>query len=132
MSEFLDIYKCNECGNIVQVLVSGIGNLVCCGEPMEQLKAHTSDNDELSDKHVPIFVDGDNNHKLIQIGSTLHPMSEEHHIRFVEVITNDKNNLRVKYFSPNENPTVMLENSDNNIKALAYCNIHGLWESKND
>ena len=132
MTERLNIYKCSVCGNTVQVLLSGMGELVCCGEPMDLLMPHTSDNSELKDKHLPVFTDNGDNHKLIQLGSELHPMSEEHYIQFIETISDDKNNLHIKYLKPNDIPTMTLNNSDNNVTAKAYCNIHGLWEAKND
>ena len=52
MPEKLEVYKCEACGNIVEVLHGGAGELVCCGEPMVHLVENTVD--AAKEKHVPV------------------------------------------------------------------------------
>lgn len=129
--EKLDLYRCNICGNIIQALVVGGGELVCCDEPMEKLVAKTSE-DAMLEKHVPIFTKSEDGQNEIRIGEILHPMTNEHYIMFVEAISKDKNCLRLKFLHPGEEPRMILHNISDNLLAKEYCNIHGLWEGKND
>ena len=93
MSERLALYKCEVCGNLVQVLLSGGGELVCCGKPMTYLNPQDKSDEMLEEKHVPIFIHDESGKEFIQVGSTLHPMSEEHYIQFIETISEDKNKI---------------------------------------
>ena len=130
MSEKLEIYKCNVCGNIVEVIHSGIGQLVCCSLPMEVLQEHKSD-DEFQEKHVPIVtLDGEN--KTIRVGSIPHPMEEHHYITFIEAISPDKKYLKRKYLYPNDEPKMDLRQNCHydSFTARELCNIHGLWVSE--
>ena len=97
MSERLALYKCEVCGNLVQVLLSGGGELVCCGKPMTYLNPQDKSDEMLEEKHVPIFIHDESGKEFIQVGSTLHPMSEEHYIQFIETISEDKNPCTVHY-----------------------------------
>lgn len=122
MTNHLEFYRCEMCGNIVQVMHTGAGELVCCGKPMTLLKSYTKEY-EKQEKHVPVF--GKNK---IQVGSVPHPMIEEHHIEFIQVISEDKKNITTKFLNINETPE-MITNSDNNYTcAFEYCNLHGLWQ----
>ena len=123
MVERFDIYKCNICGTIVQVFNRGDGELVCCGQRMEYLKKHTHE-DELQEKHVPVVV-GDK----IQVGSIPHPMLPEHHIKFIETVTDDKKRLQVEFLDVTDNPDIQISCDGKNFTALEYCNLHGLWKS---
>ena len=129
MTEKLEIYKCLECGNIVQVLISGNGVLVCCGENMERLTPKYEENNELAEKHEPIFEENENG-KFITLRN--HPMSEEHYIQFIEVIAKDKSKFCLKYLNPNEPAEFDISDCKSDLEALEHCNIHGLWRSKND
>lgn len=132
MTEKLSLYKCSVCGNLVQVILPAGGELVCCGKPMTHLEPKNNSDEMLEEKHVPYFIH-DNNNEYIQIGSTLHPMSNEHFIQFVEVFSQDKNKVILQYFSPDEKPIMNLDASlAKNCSSLAYCNIHGLWEGEHD
>ncbi len=128
MTEELQVYKCNICGNVVEVIHSGVGELVCCSVPMEHLKEQSEDAG-LQEKHVPIIkIEGE--HKTIRVGSIPHPMEKEHYITFIEAISPDKKYLKRKYLSPEEEPKLDLKNcSCNEFKARELCNIHGLWTS---
>ncbi len=128
MTERLDLYKCNLCGNLVEVVLSGDGELVCCGKPMEYLEAKKDDS-EYSEKHVPVFLNTNDNGLEIRVGSQLHPMLNEHYIQFIEAISEDKNKLCRQYFTPQDTPIMVLKEKVGIQKAREYCNIHGLWEN---
>ena len=80
MTERLDFYRCKVCGNLVQVILPGVGELVCCGQPMEMLIPQTSDNTSLNEHHIPIFADKGENGEEIRVGTQLHPMTNDHYI----------------------------------------------------
>ena len=128
MTERLDLYKCNLCGNLVEVVLSGDGELVCCGKPMEYLEAKKEDS-EYSEKHVPVFLNTNDNGLEIRVGSQLHPMLNEHYIQFIEAISEDKNKLCRQYFTPQDMPIMVLKEKVGIQKAREFCNIHGLWEN---
>lgn len=127
----LDLYKCEVCGNIVQTLFVGGGELVCCGLPMKKLEIQTKENAML-EKHVPIFMKNENGEDEIRVGEILHPMTEEHHIMLIEAISEDKNCVQMKFLYPNEEPKMILHEKTNKMIARELCNIHGLWEGNND
>jgi superoxide reductase len=118
------IYRCNVCGNIVEVLHTGQGELVCCGQPMELLEAKTAD--EGKEKHVPVIETGDKGVK-VKVGSVPHPMEEKHYIEWVEVIT-DGDGCR-QFLRPGDKPEAAFDIKSKKVAAREYCNIHGLWKS---
>jgi superoxide reductase len=124
MAERLEIYKCNKCGNIVEVLHEGHGELVCCGEPMGLLKEKTED--EGLEKHVPVIEKTEKGIK-VKVGSVPHPMEENHYIEWIEVIANGK--AYRHFLKPGEAPEAEFEIQDENVLAREHCNIHGLWKS---
>ncbi|MBR6722209.1 desulfoferrodoxin FeS4 iron-binding domain-containing protein [bacterium] len=128
MTERLDLYKCNICGNLVEVVLSGVGELVCCGEPMEYLDAKTHDS-EYGEKHVPVVITKEDEGVEIRVGSQLHPMIDEHYIQFIETICDGKNKLFRQYYSPQDIPMMVLKEKFGIDKAREFCNIHGLWEN---
>lgn len=128
MTKRLELYKCNVCGNIVEVFVEGAGELVCCGQPMEKIHSQKNDTD-CNEKHVPYFTTSDNGEE-IRIGSVLHPMEKDHYIQFVETISKDKSYTQVKFFNPGEMPVLVVDNKDFVHEARAYCNLHGLWSKE--
>ena len=121
MTVKLQIYKCNVCGNLVQVLQEGDGNLVCCGQEME-LMGIQYDTNELGEKHTPKIEIKDGKKYVNVFG---HPMTEEHYIQFIETYTKDKNELHLKFFKPNESPE-MESKLDGEFNSIEYCNIHNL------
>ena len=130
MSEKLEIYKCNVCGNVVEIINAGVGQLVCCSLPMELLPEHKND-DEYQEKHIPIVtLEGEN--KTIRVGSIPHPMEEKHYIMFIEAISPDKKYLKRKYLFPSEEAKMELKQNCNysEFTARELCNIHGLWVSE--
>lgn len=129
--EKLDIYKCDICGNIVEVLVAGGGELVCCGEPMKKLDARSKE-EAMMEKHVPVFVELENNGLEIRVGEVLHPMEDKHYIMFIETISEDRNHVHLQFLHPGEEPKMYLKENTGKIFAREFCNIHGLWGAKND
>lgn len=130
MAEKMDLYKCNVCGQIIEVIHSGAGQLVCCSLPMEQLIEHSND-EEFQEKHVPVItIEGEN--KTIRVGSIPHPMEKEHYIMFIEAISPDKKYLKRKYLCPSDEPKMSLKTCCHyeGFSARELCNIHGLWSSK--
>jgi len=121
----LDVYKCEECGNIVEVTKVGGGALVCCGQNMVLLEEKSADS--TTEKHVPICEAVEGGFK-VTVGSTLHPMTEEHSIQWIELIT-DKGTL-ITFLNPGDEPIAYFKTDAKAVKAREYCNIHGLW--KND
>lgn len=124
MTEKLELYKCHICGNLVQVFLNGFGELHCCGQPMELLQAHSEDNSELAEKHVP-EIEYVENKRYVTLNH--HPMCEEHYIEFIEVYPKDKSKIYLKFFKPNEKAELEITHFEENIEALEHCNIHGLW-----
>ena len=118
----LQIYKCNICGNLIQVLQEGDGNLVCCGEEMK-LMGIQYDTSELGEKHTPKVELKDGKKFVNVIG---HPMTDEHHIQFIETCTKDKKELYLKFFSSGDVPE-MESKLEGDFNSIEYCNIHGLW-----
>ncbi len=130
MTEKLEIYKCNICGNIVEIINPGAGELVCCSVPMEHLPEHSTD-EEMQEKHVPIVtLEGEN--KIIRVGSIPHPMEDSHYIIFIEAISSDKKYIKRKYLTAGDEPKLELKAPCNyeNFTARELCNIHGLWVNK--
>ena len=119
MTELNQIYKCNVCGNIVEVMHAGIGELVCCGKPMELQTEKTED--EGNEKHVPVIEEN-----KVKVGSIPHPMEEEHYIEWIEITANGKTGK--KLLKPGDSPEAKFETQPE--KARIYCNVHGLWKSK--
>ena len=129
MAEKFEIYICRTCGNIVEVINGGEGELVCCGQSMELLKIQTEE--IMKEKHKPvIFAEGEN--VKIQVGSILHPMTKEHYINFIEAVSLDGKYLYRKYLSPDEQPTMEFYCKTDKMMAREYCNIHGLFETINE
>lgn len=131
MTQRLELYRCSVCGNLVQVILEGQGELVCCGEPMKLLNAQKEDEGK-TEKHVPIFMKDDNGNDIIAVGSTPHPMEENHYIMFIEAISKDKNKLELRYLYPGDEAKFFVKDQDFLDFAYEYCNLHGLWEGKRD
>lgn len=123
-----ELYKCNVCGNIVEIVNAGFGELVCCSVPMSKLEVQTHE-EEYGEKHIPVIIKEENGEHVVKVGSVEHPMSEEHHIMFIEAISPDKQYITRKYLQPGEKPELKLECKCSHLIARALCNIHGLWES---
>ncbi len=124
MAKIREVYRCNSCGNIVEVLHGGAGELVCCGQPMQLMEANTVDAAE--EKHVPVVEPSDTS-VTVKIGSEPHPMTEEHYIEWIEVHVDGK--VYRQELKPGDEPQVEFAVTGENISARAYCNLHGLWQA---
>jgi len=132
MTKKLDLYKCNICGNIVEVLAGGNGELVCCGQNMELINTNVSDIEELNDKHVPVIEKTIEGYK-IRIGATRHPMTNEHHINFIQAISKDDKYVKTKFLSEEDEPELNVKcKCEASLWARALCNIHGLFKKEFD
>ena len=129
MTERLDLYRCEICGNLVQVIIAGGGELVCCGQPMELDKGKTQE--EMQEKHIPVFI-SENGTDIVQVGTVLHPMNDDHYIMFIETISEDKNCVHLQYLHPGQEAKMLLEKKIGKMKAIEFCNLHGLWEGESD
>lgn len=122
--EALKIYKCEICGNIVELLHEGEGELICCGQPMKLLQEKTEDLGK--EKHVPVIEKTKKGIK-VKIGSIPHPMEEKHYIEFIEVISDGKSYK--EFLKPGMKPEAEFPIKDFEV-VREYCNIHGLWRNK--
>lgn len=123
MTQLNQIYKCAICGNIVEVVHSGAGQLVCCGQEMDLLTENSTDASQ--EKHVPVIEMSAEGIK-VSIGSAAHPMEEAHYIEWIEIIADDKSYKQ--FLKPGNAPEAEFKISAESITARAYCNIHGLWK----
>ena len=123
MAERLEIYKCDVCGNIVEVLHGGAGELVCCGQPMKLFKENTTDAAE--EKHVPV-VEKKGDTVKVKVGSVPHPMEEKHYIEWVEIIADGE--AYRQFLSPGGAPEASFKIDAEKVTAREYCNLHGLWK----
>ena len=124
MTELNQIYKCAKCGNIVEVLHTGAGELVCCGEPMALQKENTVD--ASPEKHVPVIEKTEKGFK-VKVGSVPHPMEETHYIEWIEILADGK--AYRKFLKPGDTPEAEFCVEAENVVAREYCNLHGLWRS---
>jgi len=123
MTERLQVYKCEICGNIVEVLHEGKGELVCCGEPMKLLVEGAVD--AAKEKHVPVVEKTADGIK-VKVGSAPHPMEEKHYIEWIEVIADGK--AYRQFLSPGDAPEATFDIDAQVVTAREYCNLHGLWK----
>ena len=124
MTSLEQVYRCNVCGNITEVLHTGTRKLVCCGQPMELLQEKTADVGK--EKHVPVFetTAGGMN---IKVGDVPHPMEENHYIEWIEIIA-DGGSCH-QFLKPGDKPEAVFEMGEKKITAREYCSVHGLWKS---
>ncbi len=123
MAERLEVYKCEACGNIVEVIHGGGGELVCCGEAMKLLVENTVD--AAKEKHVPVIEQVEGGVK-VKVGDVAHPMEEKHYIEWIEIIDGDKADRQ--FLNPGEAPEAIFKTTSANVTAREYCNLHGLWK----
>jgi len=124
MTARLQVYKCEKCGNIVEILHEGAGQLICCNEPMALMKENTVD--AAKEKHVPIIETTDTG-ATVKVGQVAHPMEDKHYIEWIEINADGK--VYRAFLDPGGKPETMFDISATSIIARAYCNIHGLWKS---
>ena len=124
MAEKLEIYKCEICGNIVEVVHGGVGELVCCGEPMVLMAENTVD--AAKEKHVPVIEKIEGGYK-VKVGSVAHPMEEAHYIEWIELVADGK--AYRQFLEPGQAPEATFNIEAAGVTAREYCNLHGLWKA---
>ncbi|MDR2017629.1 MAG: desulfoferrodoxin [Syntrophobacterales bacterium] len=124
MAERLQVYKCEVCGNIVEVLHGGPGQFVCCNQPMILLKENTVD--ASLEKHVPVIEMNSDGIK-VKVGTVAHPMEEKHYIEWVAIVADGKEYRQ--FLSPGGTSEVFFPIRAEKVEAREYCNLHGLWKS---
>lgn len=124
MAERYQVYKCELCGNIVEVLVGAAGDLVCCGQNMKLLTENTVD--AAKEKHVPVIEKTASGYK-VKVGDVPHPMVEKHYIQWVELIADGKSYFQ--YLEPGQTPEAEFCLEADSVSAREYCNLHGLWKA---
>jgi superoxide reductase len=122
----VEFYRCELCGNMVALIKKGGGELVCCGQPMTKLSANSTD--AAQEKHVPDVAESEDKIK-VTVGSTIHPMTEEHYIEWIALAADDK--VEIKYLKPGDKPVVEFDEVKSGC-VYAYCNLHGLWKTELD
>ena len=123
-TEKLEVFKCALCGNIVESVHAGSGELVCCGQPMAVLRENTVD--AAKEKHVPVLEKIDGGYR-VKVGDVAHPMGEDHFIEWIELIAGGKAYL--EFLEPGSAPEAVFLVDADKVTVRAYCNLHGLWKS---
>lgn len=122
MAKRMEVFKCDVCGNIVEGLHGGAGDLVCCGQEMKLFKENTVD--AAKEKHVPVVEKVAGGFK-VTVGAVAHPMEDKHYIEWIEVIAGDK--IYRQFLKPGAAPEAFFPIEAASVKAREYCNLHGLW-----
>ena len=131
MTEKLQVYKCNVCGNIVEMVESGAGELICCGEPMVLQQEKTKD--AATEKHVPFIEKVEGGYKVRVGQNAAHPMEEKHYIQWIELLVDGK--AYRQFLNPGDAPEACFcccseKECCQNVTAREYCNVHGLWKGQ--
>lgn len=124
MAERLQVFKCEVCGHIVEVIHEGQGQLVCCNKPMNRLVEGTVD--AALEKHVPVVEKTPDGFK-VKVGSVPHPMEEKHYIEWIELIADGR--AYRQFLRPGDVPEATFKIEADSVIAREYCNLHGLWKS---
>ena len=124
MAARLEVYKCETCGNIVEVLTGGVGQLICCGQPMKLLDEQTAD--KTTEKHVPVVEKTDTGYR-VTVGTTLHPMEKKHYIEWIELVAGGR--AYREFLKPGDAPEATFCVEADDVSAREHCNVHGLWKS---
>ncbi|KPL19143.1 MAG: desulfoferrodoxin [candidate division Zixibacteria bacterium SM23_81] len=123
MTEKMQVYKCETCGNIVEMLHGGAGQMICCGKPMKLYVENTVD--AAKEKHVPVVEKTADGFK-VKVGSVAHPMEAQHYIEWIQVIA-DGQTYR-QFLKPGGVPEATFCIEADQVTAREYCNLHGLWK----
>jgi superoxide reductase len=124
MTKRFEVYKCQVCGNIVEVIHEGDGTLVCCGQDMTLITENTVD--AAKEKHIPVVSKADGGIQA-KVGAVAHPMEEKHYIEWIQVIAPDGTADR-KFLKPGQAPEAVFCSVDEKATVREYCNLHGLWK----
>lgn len=123
MTKRLQVYKCMVCGNMVEMVHEGAGELVCCGQPMKLMEENSVD--AAREKHVPVIEKVEGGYK-VKVGSVPHPMEEKHYIEWIELIADGR--AYREFLKPGGKPEAFFCIDATDITAREYCNLHGLWK----
>jgi len=124
MTNKLEVYKCELCGNMVEVIHGGVGELVCCGQPMLLQVENTVD--AAKEKHVPV-IEKIAGGVIVKVGAVAHPMEDKHWIEWIEIVADGK--AYRQFLNPGEAPQATFNVEADSITAREYCNLHGLWKA---
>jgi superoxide reductase len=122
MATTLEVYKCEICGIITEVLHGGGGTMSCCGAPMVLKVENTVDASK--EKHVPVIEKG-NGFITVKVGSIPHPMEAAHYIEWIEIVADGKTYRQ--FLAPGAAPEATFPITAEKVTAREYCNLHGLW-----
>jgi len=125
MTERRQVYRCEICGNIVEVLHAGAGQLTCCNQTMKMLVENTTD--AAQEKHVPV-LERTSAGIEVKVGGVDHPMEAKHYIEWIEIISDGRTCRR--YLEPGDNPKALFEAAGDKVTAREYCNLHGFWKNE--
>ncbi len=125
MPKKLEIYKCETCGNIVEIVEGGGAELVCCGEEMKLMNENTVD--AAKEKHVPV-IESTEGGIHAKVGEVPHPMEEKHYIQWIEVIADGR--AYRQFLQPGDKPEASFEITNKQATVREYCNVHGLWKAE--
>jgi superoxide reductase len=126
MVQALQVYKCEKCGNIIEVLHAGHCVPTCCDQPMKLMEENTVD--AAKEKHVPVLEKVAEGWK-VTVGAVPHPMEEKHYIEFVELIADGR--VYRANFKPGDVASAVFPVQAAKVTAREYCNLHGLWKASN-
>jgi len=124
MTKLLQIYKCEKCGNIVEIIHGEGAPVVCCGVNMTLLDEKTAD--AATEKHVPVIEKIDGGYK-VSVGSAPHPMTDEHYIEWIELLADGK--AYREFLKPGAPAEAIFKIDAENVSARELCNVHGLWKA---
>lgn len=122
----MKFYRCNVCGNLVELINVGVGELVCCGEAMEELAAKTEDGGR--EKHLPV-VEQEGDKITVKVGSVAHPMGEAHYIQWIVIAYNNKFERASLKYADEPTSTFVFNEPFTEMEVYEYCNVHGLWKT---
>ncbi len=123
MTKRLQVYKCEVCGNMVEVIHDGPGQLVCCNQPMTLQEENTVD--AAQEKHVPV-IEKTAEGIVVKVGSVEHPMQDSHFIEWIQLLADGK--AYRQFLNPGEKPVATFKVEGKDLSAREYCNLHGLWK----
>lgn len=123
MAKKLGVYKCDVCGNVVEVLTAGGADLMCCGQAMTQQAENTTD--AAVEKHVPVLEKLENGYK-VTVGSVAHPMTDAHFIEWIDLSVGSA--VYRQFLTPSDAPEAFFPVTEDGATARGYCNLHGLWK----
>ena len=122
MKENVRFYKCPICGNIVGLIEGDMQHINCCGKPMEEMVANTTD--AATEKHIPVYEKVEDE-IVVRVGEVEHPMEKEHYIEWVALVKDNKEYTVNLY--PEQNAECRFKYIPGST-IYAYCNKHGLWK----